>query len=461
LNEGRIADVLVQQLEGIDKTCTFFNAVQRLPPAHFVATQSDRSQQQRYWRLQPGLIAHVPATDAQWAAGLTEVLEHAVGNHLAGGDRVGCMLSGGLDSSTLAVIARDQLAAAGNALLPTFSSIGNDPDCLETQAIRAMLELPGFAPTLIDPDALETMRAELIAAVQESEEPFDHSMLLIHAQYMSAARNKIDALMDGIDGDTLFSEAGGLKRQLRAGHWLAAWRNARGDQRIYPGLPAWKSLAFAARSALTPDWLRQRTRQQRLGLRTRDCVRTTVISPDFAARIDLQDRLQRFDGWQGVTPRDVVSQALQSLDQTYTTCGIERYHRVAAWHGVDPRHPFSDRKVLEFCVNLPDAQRMANGWSKYVLRRAMQSRLPETVCWRLGKQHLGWSLIEQLLLKNAEDVHQCLAAYRNVLIPYVDMHKLDLALRQWQQPKQYAARNAVFDTLTLGGWLAHRASAGG
>ena len=36
INEGRIADFLITQLEGIDKTSTFFEEVYRLPPAHTV-----------------------------------------------------------------------------------------------------------------------------------------------------------------------------------------------------------------------------------------------------------------------------------------------------------------------------------------------------------------------------------------------------------------------------------------
>ena len=458
LDEGRIADVLVQHLEGIDKTCTFFSAVQRLPPAHFISTSPDRSQRQRYWRLQPGLIEHVPATDAQWAEILTEVLEQAVRHHLVGDERVGCTLSGGLDSSSLAVIAKDQLGAAGRAPLPTFSSVDSDPACLETRAIGAMLELPGFAPTVIDPDAIEAMREDLAAALWQSEEPFDSSMLLIHAQYLAAARDGVCAVMDGIDGDILFSESGGLVRYLRTGRWRDAWRNARGDQRIYPGLPAWKSLAVAARGVLVPDWLRRTTRSPRLSSLTRGYIKTTLIAPDFALRVNLKERLQRHAGRPNGVPRDVADQALQDLDQAYTTCGLERYHRVGARHGIDPRHPFTDRKVLEVCVNLPDPQRMSEGWSKIVLRRAMQSRLPDSVCWRLGKQHLGWGLIENVMLKKTDEAEQRLAANRELLRPYVDLNKLDFALRFWRQADRYDARQSVFDALSLGDWLARRAN---
>src|SRR5690606_24305719 len=47
VNEGRIADTLIGETEGIDQTCTFYTAVQRLPPAHWMCLREGRLTQQR------------------------------------------------------------------------------------------------------------------------------------------------------------------------------------------------------------------------------------------------------------------------------------------------------------------------------------------------------------------------------------------------------------------------------
>lgn len=454
INEGRIADSLVNPLESVDKTSTFYQDIQRLPPAHFVDLRGAQFRQQRYWCLQPGRVASLPRTDAQWADALTEALERAVGYHLDSDVRVGCMLSGGMDSSTLAVIARDQLARAGRGPLPTFSSVSDDATCSESRAIREMLQQPGFAPTLLDPAAIDALRDELLAAAWQSDEPFDASALLLHAQYAAAASLGIGAVMDGIDADTLFSEGDGLVRQLRALRWVDAWRNARGQQRIYPGMPAWRTLGRSTRSALTPRRVRKWLRPYRLRSQVDAWIESSLLAPDFAGRIDLGGRLRRLSEWHQLdTPTDVASQAAQSLDHPNTIVGFERYHRIAAWHGVDPRHPFNDRRVMELCVNLPDNQRMADGWSKVVMRRAMHGRLPDPVCWRTGKEHLGWSLIERLQLGDPERVREQLDRYRNVLAPYVDLTKLDAAACLFPQPGQGDAKMAIVEALNLGSWL--------
>ena len=49
-----------------------------------------------------------------------------------------------------------------------------------------------------------------------------------------------------------------------------------------------------------------------------------------------------------------------------------------------------------FCVALPGSQLLADGWPKIVLRRAMADLLPDSVRWRIGKEHLGWSFTLEL-----------------------------------------------------------------
>jgi asparagine synthase (glutamine-hydrolysing) len=453
LDEGRIADSLVSQLESIDKTSTLFRSVTRLPPAHTASTDARGSRQLRYWRLQPGAVA-LPSSDRLWTETFANALERAVRNHLDSEAPVGCMVSGGMDSSSLAVIARDQLAAAGRGPLATFSSIDHGPDCQETRAIHAVLEQPGFAPTLIDPDAIESLRGEIEAAMWQSEEPFDGSMLLLHAQYLMAARTGVGAVMDGVDADTLLSEGVALSRQVGSLHWLAAWRNARGRQRIYPGLKAGKAMLQAARTAVVPDWLRRATWAPRLRRETAGIRRDSLLAADFAQRIDLAARLDTHARWHYPdTSGTPAAQAARSADHPNTTLGFERYHRVAAWHGVDPRHPFNDLAVMELCVNLPDSQRIRDGWSKWVLRDAMRGRLPDPVCWRTGKEHLGWSLIQQLLLRDVEGALDRLDSYRPLLEPYLDMAKLDVACQRYRQTGHREAQILVFDALHLGRWL--------
>jgi asparagine synthase (glutamine-hydrolysing) len=458
IDEGRIADFLVTQLEGIDKTSTFHRDIQRLPPAHAIVLTADGARSRRYWSLADAATPALPQTDAAWADAVTAALERAVANHLSDHDTVGCMLSGGLDSSSLAVIASQQLMAAGRGPLPTFSSIDSgDPDCAETRAIRAMLALPGLAPTLVDHDDLEALRPHLLQDIAHAEEPIDAMVALLHAQYRMASVQGVDALMDGIDGDSLFSHGAGLVRQLRGGRWREAWRNAHAHQRIFdqPGLARW-ALAQAARSALVPDRLRAPVARLRLGAATRSNIRESLIAPDFARRIDLRARLATLARHGSHDRSDVRAEAIATLDRPSVTVALERYQRIGAAHGVQPRHPFTDRRLMELCIHLPDRQRFDAGWSKAVLRRALQGRLPDAVCWRMGKQHLGWALTRRLMAPELGALAGRLAGQRDLLAPYVDLSRLDRALAAVGRPGDDDAALMVFEAAALAGWLTRR-----
>lgn len=459
LDEGRIADALTSQLEAVDKTSTFYKAIKRLPPAQWASARPGHFRQQQYWELTQQETDALPRGDAEWDEALGATLERVVARHLDGDAAVGCMLSGGMDSSSLAVIARDQVAASGRGPLATFSSIDDDPACAETRAIRAVLEQPGFAPTLIGSNTINQLRHALESAGQNSDEPFDASMYLLHAQYLMAARQGIDAVMDGGDADVLLTDPGAIIHQIRGMQLGAAWRNARGLHRMYPALPAWKTMAVSARAAVAPQRLRVAlwaTRQRQAYDAT---LRDSLMSPAFARAAGVHERVGTHAAWSPpVAVGDAWTRRVRSLSHPNTTVGFERYHRVAAHHGIEPRHPFNDRELLELCVHLPVQQRLSNGWTKIVLRRAMQGRLPDAVCWRTGKEHLGPGLIRKLVFEDHARVRERLAAVGPVLAPYVDSQRLVSAAARLHDPKDWLAHSQVLKALNLGEWLAARGS---
>ncbi|MCV2364672.1 asparagine synthase (glutamine-hydrolyzing) [Paucibacter sp. DJ1R-11] len=62
-----------------------------------------------------------------------------------------------------------------------------------------------------------------------------------------------------------------------------------------------------------------------------------------------------------------------------------------AW-SVESRMPFMDWRLVNFLAQLPLAYRIHGGWTKWLARHAMQGRLPDEVLWRRDK--LGWAIPE-------------------------------------------------------------------
>ena len=173
-------------------------AVQRHPPRHATTTTPRGQHSRQYWALQPNATGMLPRSDGEWVEALDAVLEGAISRQRRGTGRIGSMLSGGMDSTALAMIAADQLQAAGAPPLPTFSAIDSShADCPETRAVLACIQRPGLQPHLFDIARPGTLQHELDSFLDGFDEPFDMGMALLDAQYLGAARTGVDAVIDG------------------------------------------------------------------------------------------------------------------------------------------------------------------------------------------------------------------------------------------------------------------------
>jgi len=112
------------------------------------------------------------------------------------------------------------------------------------------------------------------------------------------------------------------------------------------------------------------------------------IDPTFARSVDLDARL-----WEpalvrgpGGFARADQRRFLQSASEAILKEGLERS---AAASGVELRHPFLDRRLVELALSLPERQRQRAGRTKVALREAMRDRLPPAVHARLLKAELS------------------------------------------------------------------------
>jgi asparagine synthase (glutamine-hydrolysing) len=458
INEGRIADFLVNELEGIDKTSTFFEEVYRLPPAHTLTVTPGGMTQRRYWTLEPGPELRLPSNEA-YAEAFLDVFREAVRCRLRAAGPVGSMLSGGMDSGSVVAVAREILAEEGRGPLPTFSAVGPDPaTCVETRTIHAALTMEGLDPRLVRHDRLDALMPELEELTWELDEPFDGHMTLPRALYLAAHRQGLKVLLDGVGGDVVLGEGSHIARLLRRGRWLRAWHAAAGQERFWgKAYPAWRALYHSARSALATDGVRRLHRQllnprrerQRLQRRIRD----SWIDPAFAERVRLAERLRTLDrhGRPGLS-LSYGEERAQTLDHPYLTVGRERYDRVAAAVAVEPRDPFLDRRLVDFCVALPGEQKLGDGWPKSVLRRAMASRLPEAVRWRTGKEHLGYSFTLALLERTPQRIRPAIDN-SDILTSFIHGKATEAGCKRYFDEECGSQADRVFETAWLASWL--------
>lgn len=228
-------------------------------------------------------------------------------------------------------------------------------------------------------------------------------MTLPRAAYLAAHRAGIKVMLDGVAGDVVLGAGNLVPRLLRRGDWRRAWREIKGERHFwgpYEALP--RQVLRYLRSALTPNLARQ-VRHQLRQLRDRlRPVQSKLVNQALARRVNLTARHAGFRNLFHVGWRDPAVERVDGMTHIYLTVGRERYDRVSAALAIEPRDPFMDLRVINFCLSLPARQLQFDGWPKIILRRAMAGLLPDSVRWRTGKEHLGWTFTSTLLQARAE-----------------------------------------------------------
>jgi asparagine synthase (glutamine-hydrolysing) len=459
LNENRIADFLINELEGIDKVSSFYKGIRRLPAAHLLIVRPDGVSEKRYWELTPTLLDL--KNEEEYLELFRELFAEAVRCCLSGAPAPGSMLSGGMDSSAIVGMARKVLAEDGLLRPPVFAAVSNDVGKnRETENILAVIEQGELQTYLISETEVLRRVDELVANIEAETEPFDCLMNLIRAIYLHAHDQGMDVILDGVQGDVLFSISGHLPHLWRQGSFRTIIEETFRAEGVIAEYRMGRGMFFhsflSAFTPIAPGWYRSLRRPVRYhnALRAAPYVRRTIIDRQFAARARLGERFATLDSY---NPRldsfNYTELHKRVLDQPFITTGLERYERVAASFGIEPRHPFHDVRLVEFCIGLPWYLKTYRGWTKNILRRAMEPYLPPNVIWRKDKDSLMWEVNRLILKERAEYFYQITCDEQANLKPYVNLGKLMKAWHEYLTAGDEKHAEWLWSGVALAMWL--------
>ena len=385
---GRVADFLVPGLEWIDYTSTFFENVLRLPPGHSLTATPDGLDISEYWKPQPGPELNF-RTDDEYRQGFLDVLSASIRSRMRAPEgAVGSMLSGGLDSGTIVAIARDIQHELGGGPLPTYSAIQTEEtDCAESRAISAAQNMPLLSPTSICPGDL---KGQYDSFVSGYDEPFDSEFTFLRAIYKTAQAAGQSVIFDGMGGDLVLAPGSYIVRLLRTGHLGLAWSEMKGEIKHWDSGSLVPQTLYYLRSAFLPHRVTRKLRRLLRKDSASAYLNASMISRDFASSVDLDRRWARYRQTFDLVETSDYAVELADLIRPNVTGGRERYGRIAAATAIEPRDPYLDKRVVEYCTRLPGRFRQRDGWYKVIQRDVMAGRLPDEVRWAVGKPHVGW-----------------------------------------------------------------------
>lgn len=464
LDERRIGDFLTGRLE--DERISFYASIERLPPAHAMIVTADGVDRWQYWDLDPTRTITLES-DAAYEREFRRLLEQAVRCRLrgpsgvagtdpertrAGTSRSGTVateLSGGLDSSSITLLARELLPA--DVPLPTFSNVFESASSSdEREFIEPIAGRDGIVPeyVFLDERGVLTDRDrvfEFLDVPPHNTLHFGNWTLLNRA-----ADAGVSVLLSGAVGDSATNYGLGLLPQwFRTGRWRALSRELTAMSELLRISRPW-AFRHHVLAPLVPPPVKRRYRRLR-GEPILETAANPTLADSFVDRIDLRERYRRLDTTSARIQSTDRLRQYHSLRSGRHAANLEVRDRLCAAVGIEPRYPFTDARLLEFSLAIPPAQQFADGYTRSIIRRSLDDLLPPIVQWRPWKTMLNegfWNALER------EDEHlRELIAESDRIDDYVDPDALAGAYDRFAQEPTSTDARALWRALSLSTWL--------
>lgn len=374
----------------VDKEQTFFKNIWSLPPAHYFKYRPSNQQLavKKYWHLDKEIKISIKENDA------VETFQHlftsSVKKRLRSDVTVGTSLSGGLDSSSIA--AAIQTLQPNGSGLKTFSAVfpGYEKDeSTYIDLLSGSLNIQNFKT---QPSA-DGLIKDFEKLCYHQEEPFLSSG--IYAQFKVfelAQQQQVKVLLDGQGADEILA---GYYKYI---HWFlqevlsrnklgSAKKELKAFQRN--GIPVTWSVKdyFAAYLPMHAAMLLEKKEYEK-----------TIRHPDLTTEFI---QTQRGREWEGIH-KPIVTKLNDILHFNTIESGLEELLRYADRNsmafGREVRLPFLDHKLVEFIFSLPSNLKIHNGWTKWLLRKTMDKKMPDAIVWR--KDKVGYEPPQQQWMEN-------------------------------------------------------------
>jgi asparagine synthase (glutamine-hydrolysing) len=351
---------------------TIFAAARKLGAGETLLwSPGDEPSLRRYARPAPVAAAAVRReTEAELARELLDRLRDSVRAHLVADVPVGVLLSGGIDSSTIAA-----LAAGSNGTISTFSIGFEEGSFNELDRARAVARRFGTEhhELIVRPDAVELF-PRLVAAF---DEPFGDSSALPTYLVAQLAARSVKVVLSGEGGDELL---GGYYTYVadRIAPWLRLPATlARPVVEALPSSTRKASFDYKAkrfvRGAHLPPLERHHAWKEIFSPEARADLLT---GPDRAADpVDLlRGRFAETEGAESLARLQDVDLGVYLVDDL-----LVKTDRASMTHSLEARVPFLDTAISDFALAVPRRALIRGFEKKRLLRRAVRGLLPAEV----------------------------------------------------------------------------------
>ena len=339
---------------------TPFDAIRLLRPHERLIWEHDRGVRFETGPFRLGRQRLRFPRDEDYAEGFHERLSAAIVDRTRGIEKLGILLSGGMDSCPVGCLAAEHFRHTGQSLTAYSWTLGQFPEADETRELSECANFAGIPTALLPADDLLPFADPLDWPMDLNSPTANAFWPLFRAVYRRASADGCRVLLQGTFGDRVYPWYWELADALADGHLLLAarefaaliervgWRGLRGAPELRncgKRLLGWR----AGARARPPDWL----------------------TPAAAARLH-----------RVAEPPPVAHTRPDQYQALLGPWVFERSigHRVDATdHGIYRLDPFHDVDLIDYMLSIPAYQARRLTQTKFLARNAMRGRMPESL----------------------------------------------------------------------------------
>jgi asparagine synthase (glutamine-hydrolysing) len=443
LNDAWIADFLALQgpIHEVDCKHTIYKHVLQLPPAHILKINSSGITIRKYWSPLNVPKLHLKS-DEDYEEAFREVFFEAVNCRLRSVGSVGIMLSGGLDSGSIASVAALKLQEEGKRLkaftsipiseykdwLPK-SAIADERDYIKTY----MGKYENIDVTYCNCEGLNSVNCiDGLIDILEQPYKFVQNSFWINDIAAKAAAGGCSVLLDGQSGNYTIS-FGAITSYLmtlyRQGKWVPVLKEINDYSKFYNR--TYGSVLKYFVKMILPDYV-SNTYCNLKGI-SENNESMVPVNPEFASKWGVDNRFKKV----GLGPYlrnnlDIHEIRLFLANSVLFSHAGAIENKMSLKYGIAKRDPSRDKRIIEFCMSLPESQLVRQGKERNLIRRAMAGILPDKVRLNYsvrGCQSADW--IQRLLpdWKNVQiELHHMLQ--EEIFEKYLDITRIEKVLNE-------------------------------
>jgi asparagine synthase (glutamine-hydrolysing) len=363
---------------------TCFKHLYFLPPANLLIADPSGIRFHTYWR--PALGApYAFKSDTEFQEAFEDHFSHAIRATLKSDAPICLQLSGGLDSSAIALMAAHMPEALQKPLICLSNTLPEHHDHNlkdEREYINLVQGANLIKKPVIDAwrgpfDHLDACKKHLYTSPQHYQ----------HRAINAAARHHQSSLiLHGTLAELTTSYSGYeyLSELFHRMHWVTLIRELFAHRKIYKA-----SSSSLAALVIHPKILHGYFNKRRHSTRQK-LLTTSLINKTFILEQMTSDELMWIEQ-QFLKP--LVLQSMNARKNALIQIKSHLRHASTLFtqldDGIDSAlyfsNPYFDKRLVEFCLNIPNAYRFKHGYPRSIIRLGMQKYLPKAIGQRITK----------------------------------------------------------------------------